>query len=132
MEITSNFDQVSFHDSTIESVERATGIIIIHFDFAIIAADHPHSRDGLIKLSKVLLTLHGVTSERALIWHDDKTPLDHPNPVSPISEVMHGTMKDSVFHFDGFWKPDDWSEWYISSTRFTLVGVPLSPTDNAF
>ncbi|MEZ9597150.1 hypothetical protein AB4298_21325 [Shewanella sp. 10N.261.52.F9] len=122
MEVSSNFDQLSFHDSTIESVQRLNGCIELTFDFVIVAPEHPDANGSVIELKKAKVIFRRVKSEKALIWHDDKSPIEHPNPDCPVNEVMHGTQKEDYFHFDGFWQQDDWSEWYIYSGNFIVTG----------
>lgn len=124
MEISRNFNQLSFHDASIESVKRDSERIEVSFDFVIVAPEHPDASGKVIELRNTTVTFPHVKSERALIWHDDKSPIEHPNPEAPVNEVMHGTHKGDYFHFDGFWQPDDWSEWYIYSDSFTLNGNP--------
>ena len=79
-----------------------------------------------------MVTFSRVQAEQALIWHDDKSPIEHPNPKAPVDEVMHGTQKEGYFHFDGFWQPDDWSEWYIYTDTFVVNGSPTEFTRAAF
>ena len=132
MEITANFNQLSFHDSTIESVTRDNGEIEITFEFVVVAPEHPQGNGSLIEIRNAKLKLLGVSSEKALIWHDDKEPLNHPNPNIPVNEVMHGTLKEEGFHFDGFWQPNDWSEWFIVAKGFMLSGEAVEFNQPAF
>lgn len=122
MEITSNFNYLGFHDASIESVNRHSDTLEVLFDFVIVAPEHPDANGTVIELRNVKASFNHVSSEKALIWHDDKAPIQHPNPEAPVNEVMHGTQKDDYFHFDGFWQPDDWSEWYIYATGFIVSG----------
>ena len=132
MEISRNFNQLSFHDASIESVKRDMEKIEISFDFVIVAPEHPDARWKVIELRNATVTFPHVKSERALIWHDDKSPIEHPNSEAPVNEVMHGTQKEDYFHFDGFWQPDDWSEWYIYTDNFVVSGRPTEFTRAAF
>ncbi len=123
MNITSSFKELGFHDSTIESVCRENDSIEMSFDMVVVAAAYPQGTGDVIELRNAKLKFIGVSSERALIWHDDKAPIPHPNPEHPVREVMHGNVHEECFHFDGFWNPDDWSEWYIVADSFVLSGL---------
>ena len=50
MEISSNFNQLSFHDATIESVHRDFGSIEINFDFVVVGPDHSEANGKTIEL----------------------------------------------------------------------------------
>ncbi|MGF1742226.1 hypothetical protein L4C34_14290 [Vibrio profundum] len=132
MEISNNFNQLSFHDATVESVRREADCVEIMFDFVVVAPEHPAAKDNVIELREVRVIFNKVKAEKALIWHDDKSPICHPNPSSPINEVMHGTQKEEYFHFDGFWQPDDWSEWLIYTDSFVVSGRVVEFTRAAF
>ena len=122
MELSSYFNHLGFHDASIESVLREDDRVEVRFDFVIIASEHPEADGRVIEIKGAKVIFTQVTSEKAVIWHDDKSPIEHPNPDIPILEVMHGTQHDDCFHFDGFWQSDDWSEWYIYSNNFVLSG----------
>ncbi len=126
MEITTFFNQLSFHDSIIESVSRCGNTIEITFGSVVVAPEHPQTNGNVIEIRNAKLNLFGVTAEKALIWYDSKAPLHHPNPSFPVNEVMHGTLKETGFHFDGFWQTDNWSEWFIVAKSFVLVGEAVS------
>ncbi|WP_432467717.1 hypothetical protein [Agarivorans sp. Z349TD_8] len=132
MEISRNFNQLSFHDASIESVKRGKDHIEVLFDFVIVAPEHPDAGGEVIELRNATVTFSHVKSERALIWYDDKSPIEHPNTEAPVNEVMHGTHKEDYFHFDGFWQPNDWSEWYIYTDIFFVNGRPTKVTRTAF
>lgn len=122
MEISTKFNQLSFHDASIESVRRVDDSIEIVFDFVVIASEHPAAKADFIELREARAIFSKVKNEKALIWHDDKSPIEHPNPDFPLNVVMHGTQKEGFFHFDGFWQPDDWSEWFIYTDSFKISG----------
>ncbi|MCJ8337093.1 MAG: hypothetical protein MJK10_01355 [Pseudomonadales bacterium] len=125
MKILKNFNQLSFHDASVESVKREGDCIEINFDFVIVTPEHPLANGNIIELKNAQVVFKKVKSENALIWHNDKSPISHPNPSAPIDEVMHGKHKNGLFHFDGFWQVDDWSEWYIYSENFEVTGEPI-------
>jgi len=132
MEISRNFNQLSFHDASIESVKRDAERIEVLFDFVIVAPEHPDAHGDVIELRNAMVIFSRVKEERALIWHDDKSPIEHPNPEAPVNEIMHGTQRDDYYHFDGFWQPDDWSGWFIYTDNFIVNGHPTEFTRAAF
>jgi hypothetical protein len=132
MEISNNFNQLSFHDASIESVLRVDDCIEIMFDFVVVAPEHPAAKGEVVELKEAKVIFKKIKAEKALIWHDDKSPINHPNPNSPVNEVMHGTQKEGYFHFDGFWQPDDWSEWFIYSDTFIVSGRAVEFSRAAF
>ncbi len=132
MKISRNFNQLSFHDASIESVRREVEQIEVLFDFVIVAPEHPDAHGDVIELRNAMVTFSRVKAEHALIWHDDKSPIEHPNPEVPVNEVMHGTQKEDCFHFDGFWQLNDWSEWYIYTDSFVINGRPTEFARAAF
>lgn len=128
MEISRNFNQLSFHDASIGSVKRNIDRVQVSFDCVMVASEHPDACGKVIELRNATVTFLNVKSERALIWYDDQSPIVHPYPEAPVNEVMHGTRKEDCFHFDGFWQPDDWSEWYIYTDNFVVTGRSVAFT----
>ena len=132
MEISSDFNNLSFHDALVNCVRRHDDRIEIEFNFVIVTPEHSIANGDVIELKNVNVVFSEVQSENALIWHDDKAPIQHPNPHSPLREVMHGTQKQEYFHFDGFWQPDDWCEWYIYTNIFHVSGESERSTRESF
>lgn len=124
MEISRNFNQLSFHDASVLSIERGDEKIEVFFDFIIVVPEHPDAKGKMVELRNAKVTFLKIKSERALIWYDDKSQRDHPNPDVPVDEIMNSTQKGEYFHFDGFWQRTDWTEWYIYTDNFIASGSP--------
>lgn len=120
-EITSNFEQISLHDTSIESIERDQGCVIISFEGAYISKDHPAAMGTPWHIESGRLILLGVSEESAVFWYGDRVSKPHPEPEFPIDEIMHASFNGEVFAFDGFLKSMPWYEWFVKATGFKLL-----------
>lgn len=110
------FEQLCFHDSRVESVERSGQSLTVRFSHAVVRHDSGHEvcRD-------VSLVFSEVEEERAVVWLDDKAGGEHPTPESPIAEVTESSRGGDEFKFEGFSREREWSEWWIRAGGFCLT-----------
>ena len=120
MKITSEFNKLSFHDASVEGIERQSGSISLQIKGAFISKEHPASRGQDWKVNEAKLTILGVTEERATFWDDDKAAKEHPEPEFPLDEIMNASFIEGVFSFDGFKETVPWYEWFITANSFVL------------
>ena len=129
--ISSHYENLSFHDASIENIERGEGFISLKIKGVFISKEHPDSKgidwfveEGILKLSEV-------TSERATFWDDDKEAKQHPEPEFPLDEIMNSSFNGEVFSFDGFLKTEPWYEWFVSCRSFELISLSKRPWRNS-
>jgi hypothetical protein len=75
--ITTNFEKLSFHDSSIENISRVEDSIIIEFEGAFLSKDHPDSGGCDWWIDEGILRLLNVAGEEAKFWYDDKEGKPH-------------------------------------------------------
>ncbi|RJG36507.1 hypothetical protein [Motilimonas pumila] len=120
MKLTTDFDKLGFHDTSIEKIERQSESVVLEIKGAFVSKEHPDS-DGLDwTAEEATLKILGVTEERATYWDDTKAAREHPEPEFPLDEIMHASFKDGVFSFDGFKQTVPWYEWFITANSFIL------------
>ncbi|ROQ19480.1 hypothetical protein EDC38_0062 [Marinimicrobium koreense] len=120
MRITSDFDKLSFHDAGIAKIVREDGCILISIEGAFISSDHPQAGEKDWVVESGTLKLLGVISEEAKYWDDTKAAREHPQPEMPLDEIMHASLENDVFHFDGFRGSVPWFEWFVTAQGFAL------------
>jgi len=76
--ITTDFEKLSFHDSSIENINRIGDSIIIEFKGAFLSKDHPESGGHDWWIDEGKLTLLNVAGEEAKFWYDNKEGKPHP------------------------------------------------------
>ena len=118
--ITTDFDKLSFHDSSIEKTERIENTIAIEFKGAFISKDHPDSegRDWWVNEGK--LRLLNVFGEEAKFWYDDKEGKPHPKPEFPLDEITNLDIESGFFKFGGFLEREPWVEWNVKANQYEI------------
>ena len=69
MEISSDFNNLSFHDALVNCVCRHDDRIEIEFNFVIVTPEHSIANGDVIELKNINVVFSEVQSEKALIWH---------------------------------------------------------------
>ena len=123
MEITNGFKMLNFHDALIRAVVRKSQKLEIAIEYAVLPPEHPASGGKKVILENVRIRFHGVTSEQAVVWLDDKAPVPHPDPSRPICEVTETSQQGDHFLFEGFSSEREWAQWSIYAAGFSLIGV---------
>ncbi|MFC3195949.1 hypothetical protein ACFODZ_16965 [Marinicella sediminis] len=118
--ITTNFDKLSFHDASIEKIDRKPGEISIEFEGAFLSKEHPDSKGEDWVIESGVLHLLNVTDELPLFWYDDKEGKPHPSPDFPIDEVMNLDFNGDTFEFGGFLNREPWVQWVVNATGFKI------------
>jgi hypothetical protein len=118
--ITTEFDKFSFHDSSVEKVDRSPGIISIEFENAFMSKDHPEANATDWLIDSGVLHLCNVTSEVPLFWYDNIEGKPHPEPQLPIDEIMNLEFNGKQFEFGGFLKSEPWVQWLVNATEFKI------------
>lgn len=118
MKLTTDFDKLSFHDASIEKIERQAGTVILNIKGCFISKEHPGSENQDWRVEEARLEILGVTEEKAIYWDDDKAAKEHPEPEFPLDEIMHADYVNGVFSFDGFKETVPWYEWFITAKSF--------------
>ena len=115
-------NDVSFHDSTLERVERDEDRSILYLDS--VAANLRYlgqdSCGEYVVLDHVRVTCEGASTRKLEFWADTKAPIDHPEPQHPIVEVMENDLKEGRLEISGFGPSSGWVVWQIEARRFVL------------
>ena len=111
------FDQLRFHDSKVESVDRSDRSLNIRFSHAVVLREG--GREVFLDVS---LVFSEVEEERASVWLDDKAGRERPRPEFPIVEVTESSRDGEEFKFEGFSGEREWSEWWIRAGGFEVRG----------
>lgn len=120
MKFDTHFENMSFHDAYLEKISRDDSTVKIDIAGVFISNEHPQSNQKDWLVESCTLELFGVKKEEAKYWDDDKAPKAHPDPNTPLDEIMHANYENGVFHFDGFKESEAWYEWFISAEGFKL------------
>ena len=123
MIITSDFNKLCFHDASIDKVSRDEHCTTIKIFGVFISKEHPQAQGKDWAEKSCILKFHGVENEEAKYWDDTKTAKPHPEPEMPLDEIMNASLKDGVFHFDGFKESVPWFEWIVTAQGFSLEVV---------
>jgi len=118
--ITTDFEKLSFHDSSIERIDRTDDSIEIEFKGAFLSKDHPNSGGCDWWIDEGILKLLNVTGEESKFWYNDKEGKPHPKPEFPIDEIMNLDIEGEYFKFGGFLEREPWVEWYVKSSKFEV------------
>jgi hypothetical protein len=118
--ISTKFENLSFHDASIESIERKSDSIIVKLCGVFVSREHPWAQGKDWTFDVATLKLLGVSGEEAKFWDDTKAPKVHPEPDMPLDEIMHAKFENGIFHFDGFKETMPWYEWFVTADRFEL------------
>ena len=118
--ITTEFDKFSFHDSSVEKIDRTAGMISIEFENAFMSKDHPEANGTDWQIERGVLHLCNVTSEVPLFWYDNIEGKPHPEPQLPIDEIMKLEFDGKQFEFGGFLKSEPWVQWQVNATGFQI------------
>ena len=111
------FEQLCFHDSKIESVERSGQSLTLRFAQVLV-----HRESGHEVYHDVSLVFSEVEEERAVVWLDDKAGREHPRAEFPIVEVADSSWDGEEFKFEGVCGEREWSEWWIRAGGFGVEG----------
>lgn len=118
--ITTDFDKLSFHDSSIENIERDGSSLTIEFKGAFLSKDHPDSKGRDWWIDEGRLRFLNVSGEEAKFWHDNKEGKAHPKPEFPLDEITNLDIEDGQFKFGGFLEREPWVEWNVKATEYEI------------
>ena len=119
--ISSGFELLSFHDTSIDSVVREPRVVTIEFSGAFLSKVHPAACGINWHIELGTLILSGVTGEEALFWYGDRVSKPHPKPDLPLDEIMNASFDGKRFAFDGFVNNEPWYEWLVEADAFSLM-----------
>lgn len=120
MIISTDFDKLSFHDASIEKIDRTNDEIHISFEGGVVGKKHPDAHNCEWVIERGILKLLGVSNEEAKYWDDTKQGKPHPSPQLPLDEIMSVSFDGEIFTFEGFLETQPWYEWFVKGNGFEL------------
>lgn len=113
---------VSFHDSTLERVEREEGRIVLHLDRVAVRLRSSGSMPGdeRLWLDQVRVLCDAARTRKLEFWRDSIAAVEHPAPGHPMVEIMGSEYGEGVLELSGFGPSSGWVVWQIEARRFQL------------
>ena len=112
--------RVSFHDSTLLSVEEKPGYIRMEIDSACVWASLIGAEGEAWTLQECSLQCFNVVKNEKEEWDDTSTAKSHSNPSLPIDEILDNEVIETCFELAGFTHNKNWGVWRIEAKEFEL------------
>lgn len=113
---------VSFHDSTLERVEREEGRIVLHLDRVAVRLRFSGSMPGdeRLGLDQVRVFCDAARTRKLEFWMDSIAVVGHWAPEHPMVEIMGSEYGEGVLELSGFGPSSGWVVWQIEARRFQV------------
>jgi len=121
MKIDSEFENLSFHDASIDLVERSQDRLSLMISGAFIGAKHSQSQGLDWHVARCIMRFIAVSSETAVTCLHTSEVIENTTPEFPLDEIMHATFENGIFQINGLKDTVPWHEWAIEAEGFELV-----------
>jgi hypothetical protein len=111
---------VSFHDSTLLSVEEKPGYIHMEIDSACVRSSLIGAEGEAWTLQECSLQCYGVEKNEKEEWDDTRTAKPCSNPSLPIEQILENEVIGTCFELAGFTLNNNWGVWRIEAKEYDL------------